>query len=172
MWREWSSLLRCYTKRPESQHGAFSRSIIPAVTFEQALEHPHVKSRIFNPDALVIEVDQFTNAQRLDEFVDGLPMVNRMLRPLMTFDHIMIDGHSRRVLRFPGTVLHEDDHQEPRLRSIGIPYAGLSDLKKDHIIRWKSVIEEIREDPRDPKSGAFSLQAPILIDPLDLLPYE
>ncbi len=131
----------------------------PAMTFEEALQHPLAKSRIFDPAALVIDVDHFTDMQSLDEFLDGLPMVNRMLRPLMIFERIMVDGSSRKVLRFPGTLLQNKNQQAPNELSIGIPHTGLSGLKKGRTPhQWKSVVEEIRENPRDPHSGVFSLQ--------------
>ena len=130
----------------------------PSITFEQALQHPLVKRKIFDPAALVIEVDRFEDAHRLEEFLDGLPMVNRMLRPLMTFERIVVAGRSHEIFRFPGVVLQEDNHREQGMWSIGIPHTGMSGLKNKQMIHWKSVVEEIRENPRDPHSGSFSLQ--------------
>ncbi|MGB0910723.1 MAG: TadE/TadG family type IV pilus assembly protein [Nitrospirales bacterium] len=132
----------------------------PVMTFEEALQHPLAKSRIFDPAALVIDLDHFPDMQSLEEFLDGLPLVNRMLRPLMIFERVMVNGSSRKVLRFPGTLLLNNNQQAPDELSVGIPHSGISGLKKDKTPhRWKSVVEEIRGNPRDPHSGVFSLQA-------------
>ncbi len=128
----------------------------PTMTFEEALEEPQVKSQIFDPSALVIEVERFGNSRELEEFVDGLPIVNRMLRPLMTFEKIAVDGRSRDVLRFPGTLLNTGQPKSDFGSSV-IPYIDMSGKANGHEIWWKSIVEEIREDPGDPQSGAFSL---------------
>ena len=130
----------------------------PTITFDQALQLPQVKDRIFDPADLVIEIDQFENSDKLREFLDGLPIVNRMLRPLMTFDQMMVEGRVRQVLHFPGIVLHNRNHENQQSWSIGIPRAGLTENMQGHTFRWTSVLEEMRGNPDDPQTGSFSLQ--------------
>ena len=130
----------------------------PTITFEQALQLPQVKDRIFDPAALVIEVDQFETSDKLHEFLDGLPIVNRMLRPLMTFEQMIVDGRVQQILHFPGIVLKNRNHENQQSWSIGIPRPGFSEKMQDHTFRWTSVVEEIRENPDDPRTGSFSLQ--------------
>ncbi|GJL51271.1 MAG: hypothetical protein NPIRA01_24980 [Nitrospirales bacterium] len=143
----------------------------PVMTFEQALQHPQVKSRIYDPAALVIEVDHFTDSYRLEKFLDGLPIVNRMLRPLMKVEHIMLDGSTRKVLRFPGIVVQDRKRQTDLnswsvsvpyqgmsgVLSVSVPYQGMSGVLNGKHINWKPVLEEVRGNPEDPNSGSFSL---------------
>ncbi|WP_454061766.1 TadE/TadG family type IV pilus assembly protein [Candidatus Nitrospira salsa] len=130
----------------------------PVMTFEQALQHPQVKSRIYDPAALVIEVDHFTDSYRLEKFLDGLPIVNRMLRPLMKVEHIMLDGSTRKVLRFPGIVVQDRKRQtDLNSWSVSVPYQGMSGVLNGKHINWKPVLEEVRGNPEDPNSGSFSL---------------
>ncbi|WP_447971756.1 TadE/TadG family type IV pilus assembly protein [Nitrospira sp. M1] len=131
----------------------------PTMTFEQALQHPDVKDRIYDPTALLIEIDQFQDSHRLEKFLDGLPIVNRMLRPLMIVEDMMFDGQTRTVLRFPGVVVQERKETDPQSWSIGVPRAETSEARNDEPTTWTSVLEEIRGNPDDAQSGAFSLQS-------------
>ncbi|GJL55152.1 MAG: pilus biosynthesis protein TadE [Nitrospirales bacterium] len=130
----------------------------PALTFEQALRHPLVKRRIYDPAALVIDMDQFQDSHRLEKFLDGLPIVNRMLRPLMIAESITFAGETRTVLRFPGVVVHEHTSDGSLVWSISVPAAGTSREQNAESSRWTSVLEEMKGSPEDAQSGAFSLQ--------------
>ncbi len=129
----------------------------PAITFEQALQHPRVKRRIYDPAALVIEMDQFEDLEHLEEFMTALPIVNRMLRPLMVREWIRHDGHRQEVLRFPGVLMQEDTDKAEQSWSIAVPGTGMTGLLNASTVKWMSVLEEIRENPDDPRSGSFSL---------------
>ncbi|GJL62600.1 MAG: pilus biosynthesis protein TadE [Nitrospirales bacterium] len=131
----------------------------PVMTFEQALQYPQVKSRIYDSAALVIEIDHFTDSYRLEKFLDGLPIVNRMLRPLMNVEHIMLDGSTRKVLRFPGILVQDRTGQSDlNSWSVNVPYGGLTGGANGEHLNWKPVLEEVRGNPEDPNSGSFSLQ--------------
>jgi len=131
----------------------------PVMTFEQALQDPQVKSQIYDPAALVIEIDHVQDSHRLEKIMDGLPLVNRMLRPLMRVEQIVLDGTTRKVLRFPGIVVQDRMRQtDLNSWSVSVPFKRTSGEKHDERIGWKPVLEEIRENPEDPESGSFSLQ--------------
>ncbi|GJL66168.1 MAG: hypothetical protein NPIRA05_11390 [Nitrospirales bacterium] len=131
----------------------------PIMTFEEALQLPQVKSRVYDSAALVIEIDRFADSYRLNNFLDGLPIVNRMLRPLMNVEDLMLDGTTRKVLRFPGVVVQDHKRQTNlNVWSVNVPYDGISGVPNGEHIKLKPVLEEIRGNPEDPNSGPFSLQ--------------
>ncbi len=57
---------------------------------------------VFDPTQTVVDVDA---AGDLDLFFRRLPILNRLLRPLMIFDTVSVGGVEKRVLRFPGLLV-------------------------------------------------------------------
>ena len=127
-------------------------SLVPlpaAMTFDQALQDPTVMAQIFDPALLVIDLDAFGDDDvAFQAFLDQLPMVNKMLRPLMIFEQAEIQGSSRRLLRFPGALLN--DPFAPSGLGVGIPRVEARGADGVEVIRWVPVLEEIT-------NGSFSL---------------
>ena len=126
-----------------------------AMTFEDALNDPTVKAQVFDPALLVIDLDSFADDPAFQAFLDQLPLVNKMLRPLMIFEQVNIQGTPRRLLRFPGALLN--DPTAPSGLTVGIPRVESRGTDGVETIRWVPVLEEIQ-------NGAFSLLVP---DPLN-----
>lgn len=123
---------------------------IPAdISFEDALQLPAVKARIW--DASLLVVDGSTDAS-IEAGFGAMPLVNRALRPLFITDTIPGPGGADLpVLRYPGALVV--DAAAPLGVSVKIPklqagggYAALE------------VLAEVRADAA---SGPFSAAAPV-----------
>ena len=127
-----------------------------------------VPQRIFNAACLSIDRGAFKDDAdpdaALDSFVSGLPVVNRMLRPLMIVDQ----GGGRNLLRYPGALLDTGidatcvslDASHPSLTTaltVGIPRVTSRSAEGFETIEWLPVLEEIRTG--SPPVGPFSLTA-------------
>jgi hypothetical protein len=124
----------------------------PGMTFDQALEDPAVTAQIFDPGLLVIDLDAFgSDDAAFQTYMDQLPMVNKMLRPLMIFDQVEVGGATRRLLRFPGALLN--DPSAPSGLGVGIPRVESRGAEGVETIRWVPVLEEMT-------NGSFSLVPP------------
>lgn len=131
-------------------------SVIPLpaeMTLEQALAEPQVRQRVFQPEHLVIDLDDIPGGLTLEEFLDSLPVLNQTLRPLMIFQKV----GGRRLLRYPGALLV--DPSTPSGLAVGIPYVVGRDANGVETIRWVPVVEEIR-NPNFPGVSPFSLDTP------------
>jgi len=131
-------------------------SVIPLpaeMTLEQALADPRVRQRVFQPEHLVIDLDDVPGGLPLEEFLDGLPVLNQTLRPLMIFQRV----NGRRLLRYPGALIV--DPSTPSGLTVGIPYVVGRDANGVETIRWVPVVEEIR-NPSFPGASPFSLDTP------------
>ncbi len=126
-----------------------------AMSFDEALDDPTVKAQVFDTSLLVIDLDMFADDPAFQAFLDQLPLVNKMLRPLMIFEQVEIEGATRRLLRFPGALLN--DPTTPSGLTVGIPRVESRGENGVETIRWIPVLEEI-------PNGSFSLVAP---DPLN-----
>jgi hypothetical protein len=125
----------------------------PSMTLEQALQDPKVRARVFQPEHLVIDLDDIPGGLTLDQFYDTLPVLNQMLRPLMIFD----DTGGRRLLRYPGALLV--DPTTPSGYTVGIPLVEGRDARGVETIRWVPVLEEIR-NANFPAQSPFSMTTP------------
>ena len=131
-------------------------SVIPLpaeMTLAQALADPQVRQRVYQPEHLVIDLDDIPGGLSLEEFQDSLPVLNQTLRPLMIFQKV----GGRRLLRYPGALLV--DPSTPSGLSVGIPYVVGRDANGVETIRWVPVVEEIR-NPAFPGASPFSLDTP------------
>ena len=126
-----------------------------AMSFDEALDDPTVRAQVFDSAFLAIDLDTFADDLAFQAFMDQLPVVNKMLRPLMIFDQIEIEGATRRLLRFPGALLN--DSTTPSGLTVGIPRVESRGENGVETIRWVPVLEEI-------PNGSFSLVSP---DPLN-----
>lgn len=139
---------------------------LPAgITFEDALEFKNanidVRATIYDPDALVIDLDAIPAGTSLDEFFATLPSVNRALRPLMIYDQVSITSVTfHRFLRVPGAVIESNTPLADRKPwycgySVAVPSVTARDAEGRETIEWLPVVQEVRHDPAQP--GPFSV---------------
>lgn len=125
----------------------------PEITFEEALEDPRVKARIYDDDYLVIDLDAVGD---LDDFFAGLPLVNQMLRPLMIVDRLGGDDQNgQTLLRYPGALL--SDPESKTGFTVQIPRVVSRTDSGVESIHWIPVLEEVKA--KDAAQGAFSILA-------------
>lgn len=136
--------------------GAREISVIPLpadMTFTQAMADPKVRARVFQPEHLVIDLENIPGGLSLEDFFGTLPVLNQMLRPLMIFEK----HGGQRILRYPGALL--TDATTPSGFTVGIPYIVGRDADGVETIRWVPVIEEI-SNPNFPGASPFQLNTP------------
>ncbi len=126
-------------------------------TFEQALSDPTVRDRVFDPDLLVIDLDNIPGGVDLDTYFAGLPVINRSLRPVMIYDLVDVGGSLRTLLRYPGALVTAPT--APSGLSVAIPRVVTRDADGHETIEWLPVVEEVRTDRNDPTTGPFSVQS-------------
>ena len=128
------------------------------LTFEEALEEPYVKQRVFDESLLVIELGSgLQTPEELDAYFATLPVVNQVLRPLMFRETIPALGLE--VLRYPGALVSSGGSDltvlVPRVlerdRS-GSP-GGVETLD------WLRVVEEVKESPGAPSHFPINSQS-------------
>ena len=125
----------------------------PDMTLDQALQDPTVRARVFQREHLVIDLDNIPGGLPLEDFLDSLPVLNQMLRPLMIVDH----GGGRRLMRYPGALL--TDPTTPSGYTVGIPFVEGRDAEGREQIRWVPILEEIR-NPAFADQSPFSMTTP------------
>lgn len=140
--------------------GARELALIPLpadATFEDALADPQVRSRVYDPNYLVIDLENVPGGD-LDAYFATLPMVNRSLRPAMIYDAADVDGVIRRLLRFPGALVKSTDPANPSGLSVAVPIV-VNRAGGTEFIEWIAAVEEVRPDRLDPTTGPFSVTA-------------
>lgn len=121
----------------------------PASTFENALQDPVVRARIYSEEFLIVDLDSLAD-NSLDAYWADKPILNQQLRNLMILD---TEG-GRRWLRYPGAIV--DSSATPTGFTVRIPL--LIDSGGSETIEWHDVVEEIK--PTGAATGPFSLLAP------------
>jgi TadE-like protein len=133
-----------------------SLTALPAAyTFDQAMASPVVRTGIFSPDALVVDLDNIPGGVSLDTYVASMPDVNRALRPLMIYDEVQTTGGLRRLLRIPGALIVSAT--APSGLTVAVPQVVNVSASGHETIRWLPVVEEVRTDPANPATGPFSV---------------
>ena len=133
-----------------------SQTPLPAeMTFEEALDHPTVRSRVYDDRWLVIDLDQFEaefpNQSFFEAAVPMMPLLNQQL----ALTYILDESGGERLLRYPGAVLNRDTAVDS---TVSVPSFVRGDLVVQvplvegraangaEMIRWLNVVEEIDED--------------------------
>ena len=124
-----------------------------------------LKSRVFDPACLVVDLNDPAVAADVDGFFAAMPVVNRTLRPLM-----ISDPAQPNLLRYPGALLSDDFGSAcsaagpngaagPTGLTVGVPLVEARDAGGGETIRWVPVLQEIRaaQDSECPGRGPFSL---------------
>ncbi|MEY4176639.1 MAG: hypothetical protein RLY70_213 [Planctomycetota bacterium] len=140
-----------------------------------------VRSRIFDESYLVVDItagaSELAAGQTLDDYFAAAPLLNRLLRPVMIYEEVLLDGEStpRRLVRFPGALVRNGDtaapggHEDltvliPVVRERGgLTGRGVPVETETLSMEWRSVVEEIRAaSAADPTVfyGPFSLLQP------------
>ncbi|MEZ6129762.1 MAG: pilus assembly protein [Planctomycetaceae bacterium] len=122
-----------------------SRTPLPAVsTFEDALDDPNVRERIFDEALLVIDLEQFYENFPTDDpngpnifrdLVPTLPLLNQQLVTMMIVDRPAlggIGGPDAWLLRYPGALLNRTETIEP---PANLPPETISDPKSPYASR-------------------------------------
>lgn len=143
--------------------------------------HSAVRSRIFDEAYLVVDVTagatELAAGQTIDDYFAAAPLLNRLLRPVMIYEEVLLDGEPtpRQLVRFPGALVRNTDtpapggHEDltvliPVVRErAGLTGAGVPVEAESLSIEWRSVVEEIRAaSSADPTVfyGPFSLLQP------------
>jgi hypothetical protein len=139
---------------------------LPAdTTFDEALADPAVRARVYDPDLLVIDLDNIPNGLSLDAYVATLPAVNRALRPAMIYDEVFVSNTTkRRLLRVPGAIVRSSS--APSGLTVVVPRVAGRDASGHETIEWLGVVEEVRRVRSDPGSGPFSVAPadPLVVD--------
>ena len=141
-----------------------------------------LKSRVFDPACLVVNLDDPAVAADLDGYFAAMPVVNRALRVLM-----IGDLSQQNLLRYPGALLADDNggvcsavgpngQAAATGFTVGIPLVESRGGTGAETIRWVPVVQEIRaaQDSGCPSRGPFSLVylsneddcGPLDVDPL------
>lgn len=149
----------------------------PDYDFRTALQAPEVTGAgdpnnpgIYDARWLVVDLDNdLVAGQSLDEFFADKPLVNRALRPLMIFDSPTIDGTTRRLYRYPGTLLKKTNTTggaDQFLVAIPVVDNVETDAGEavSQIVSWLPVVQEVREKPPGsflaPGDSPFDVRSP------------
>jgi hypothetical protein len=127
-----------------------------------------VKTNIWNPNVLVLDISCGPTDNDLRTFVDSLPLVNRALRTIFISE--IVDGEM--LLRYPGALLSVGMPAPPPPPppgmpqvcwptartdlTVSIPEVTARDANGVETIRWVPVLAEVRSDPA---SGPFSFNS-------------
>lgn len=136
---------------------------------DSAFEFTAVREQLFDERFLVIdsETDDLAN-QPLDEVVQRMPLLNRLLFPVYVRQEIVLDRdddpvtddpHTITMFRYPGTLLRLKN-TTGRPWTVKIPIVDLTDPAQP-VINFISPVEEITWTNPDRKPGS----------PLELLPF-
>lgn len=132
---------------------------LPAgIGFEDALNFSDgttidVKAQIWDPDLLVIDLDNIPGSATLDAYFATLPLVNQALRPVFIADNVTIDGAPRHLLRYPGALLVKAG--TPTGFTVGVPRVVSRDGSGVETVEWLGVMTEVRSNPIDPACELF-----------------
>lgn len=140
-----------------------------------------VRARFFDESYLVVDItagaSELAAGQTLDDFFAAAPLLNRLLRPVMIYEEVVLEGEAapRRLVRFPGTLVRNSDtpapdgHEDltvliPVVRERGgLTGRGVPVESETLSIEWRSVVEEIRAASAADSTvfyGPFSLLQP------------
>jgi hypothetical protein len=124
-----------------------------------------LKSRVFDPACLVIDLDDPAVASDPEGFFAALPVVNKALRTLM-----ITEPSRPNLVRYPGALLTDgggagcgavgpNGAAGPTGFTVGIPLVESRDGAGTETITWVPVVQEIRaaRDSDCPARGPFSL---------------
>lgn len=132
--------------------GARELAIVPlpaTMTFSEALADPVVRQRVYDPTRLALDITGMDDAE-VQELLDGLPVINKLLAPLMIRDDAIVSG--RTLMRYPGALF-----SGPEGYLVAIPRVLDRAGNGGETIEWLPVVEEIVPDPDDPATAPFSL---------------
>jgi hypothetical protein len=124
-----------------------------------------LRSRIFDPACLVVDLDDPAVSADLDGYFAAMPVVNRALRTLM-----ITEPSRPRLLRYAGALLIDgsgaacsaigpNGQAAATGLTVGIPLVESRDAVGTETVTWVPVLEEIRAaaDINCPTRGPFSL---------------
>ncbi len=115
-----------------------------------------MRDSIYDPACLALDVTGLDGAAYRD-FIDTLPLVNRLLAPLMVRERVALGGGSELdLLRYPGALFPDPAAVSAPPRATGwivrLPRVVSRDAEGAESIEWVDVVEEVG-------AGSFSLSA-------------
>lgn len=129
---------------------------LPATyTFQEALDDPYVRTRVFDESGLVVDLAQHPPGAALDAYFSTLPVVNQMLRPVMIMDRLPGGGD---VLRYPGALLQASG-TSGTYYTVRIPRVIGRSPDGIETIDWVGVVEEVL--PSESVQSHFGIDAPL-----------
>jgi hypothetical protein len=132
----------------------------PTWTFEQALADPEeddVRKFVYHPGKLCLKVDGLGENQ-VQAIVDGWPIVNRMLAPLMLRETVEVGGSTVELLRYPGALVENAGGGQLYPYTVVIPRVLERASDGTETIDFVPVVEEVV--PRDSNGDPIPAHAP------------
>lgn len=122
-------------------------------TFENALADPGFRQAVYDPDFLVVDLSANPPGAALEAFFDGMPVVNRAMRPLMITSSVDTGSGLRRLLHVPGLITNSAT--SPSGLTVVIPRVDARDpdTGAESAITLVNVLEEVG-------GGSFSITSP------------
>lgn len=148
------------TPMPATMTFDVALGLTPGSTPQEIAAADRVRERIYDAGRLVIDVSGLSGVA-YDDRLATLPLVNRMLVPLMIRETIAIDGAGERdVLRYPGAIFANPnfDPLNPAPGELGylvrIPRVTSRNDSGHETIDWVDVVSEIKHSAGE---GPFSV---------------
>ena len=127
--------------------------------FADALADTRVLTNVWNPNALVVDLDCYGTDDALNAYLNSLPPVNRALRPVFITETVMAGGATRHLMRYPGALLtdtlntatcpavYDGSNLHPSDFTVGIPEVTGRAANGVETIGWLPVLRETSSDP-------------------------
>lgn len=131
---------------------------LPAeITFEGALADPGFRAAVYDPDFVVVDLNETPPGPALEAFFAAMPVVNRALRPLMITSDVRTPDGPRRLLHMPGAIVASPT--SPTGLSVLVPRILSRDPKTgaETSIELAPVLEEIAGGPTG--AGTFPVSS-------------
>lgn len=127
---------------------------LPATfTFDDATQDAGFRAAVYDPDLLVVDLEEFPPGVALEDLFAGMPVVNRALRPLMITSNVDVNGDIRNLLHLPGLIT--ESLNDPTRLTVLVPRIDSRDPETgaEEVITIVPVLEEVG-------SGSFSVASP------------
>ncbi len=144
------------------------------MTFEEALNDPVVRARVYDDRWLVIDLNVFEATFPDQSFFEVAVPLMPLLNQQLALTYILDENGGERLLRYPGAVLNRDT---PVDSTVDVPGFVRSDLVVQvplvesrgadgaEAIRWLNVVEEIDNDSNPDPFQLFAIENGVITDP-------
>jgi hypothetical protein len=127
--------------------------------FADALADTRVLTNVWNPNALVVDLDCYGTDDALNTYLNSLPPVNRALRPVFITETVTVGDATRHLMHYPGALLtdtlntatcpavYDGSNLHPSDLTVGIPEVTQRAPNGVETIEWLPVLREMSSDP-------------------------